>query len=244
MAGLAMYPFAELRPSYDQLWRSVAGQLPWVPEHLDWQMSLTEQRSHGELVLAQTCGWPLVTELAESVQVVGAFSLTIPEADGHRYRTTLVARADASAESLTGATAAINGRDSLSGWISLVAAVEGPGRRWSGDVVVTGAHLASLAAVRSGAADVASIDSVTLSHVRRWSPASVDGLVEIGHGPLVPSLPLITGPKTTPAQLAELRQALASAIIAEPAAAAALLIDGFVPLVLDDYLPLLALRPA
>lgn len=241
---MAMYPFVELRHSYDRLWSAVARRVDWAPHPLDWQMPLREQWQHPDLVISQTCGWPLVTEIAESVQVVGAFSMTIPEASGAHYRTTLVAAAPAPVASFAGATAAINGCDSLSGWVSLVTAIHGPGGRWSGGLVVTGAHLDSLAAVLSGGADIASIDSISLAHIRRFSPELVDGLVVVGHGPLVPSLPLITGAATTAAKVTELRTALASAVAAEPLAAAQLLIDGFVPLTIDDYLPLLALRPS
>jgi ABC-type phosphate/phosphonate transport system substrate-binding protein len=237
-----MYPFAHLKDAYDQYWAAVALQLPWVPVRLDEQLALPDQWAHPDLVAAQTCGWPLVTRLGTSVRVVGAFQYAIPEARGERYRSTLIARSRR--DTFVGATAAVNAPDSLSGWVSLVTAIEGIGGRWCGRVVPTGSHLESIRLVHEGRADIASIDSVTLAHIAMVRPALTNSLITVGFGPWVPSLPVITAVSTTDEQLSDLRSALAAAIADAPQAAATLRIHGFAPLDLDAYLPLLALRPA
>jgi ABC-type phosphate/phosphonate transport system substrate-binding protein len=192
------------------------------------------------LVLSQTCGWPLVTQLASRVRPLGSFRMTHELADGSRYRTVIVASEDRELVDFASETAAVNSDISLSGWISLLVAVRGPGASWDGDVLWSGAHVESLRALQRGDAMVASIDSVSLSHIRRFHPELVVGLHEVGHGPLVPGLPLITSIGRSDEQVAELRAALGEAAQrADPA----LLIDGFDPLDDADYLPLVDLGP-
>ncbi len=161
--------------------------------------------------MGYTCGWPLVTQLAERVQVVGTFEFDIPEAQDHRYHSVLIARDVAPLESFAGARAAVNGPDSLSGWVSLITAVHGTGGTWTGAVRWTGAHVDSIRAVQMGDADVASIDSVTWHHVLRFAPEIASGVVTVGAGPLVPCLPVVAGAAVPPDALAEIRGAMADA---------------------------------
>jgi ABC-type phosphate/phosphonate transport system substrate-binding protein len=246
LANLGMYPFAGVRWAYERYWEAVTERLEWVPRVLDWDVDLHQSWLRDDLVVGHTCGWPLVTQLQDRVRVVGTFAAANPQADGYSYRSVLVARWPGELSEFAGSVAAVNATDSLSGWVSLLAAVHGPGSRWQGSVVQTGAHLLSLAAVQRGDAQIASIDSVTLWHARRLYPELVEGLVEVGQGPLVPCLPVITGARTTDQQLHELRVAMIDAIydpLVEPAASA-MCAQGFVPLDLQHYLPILDLAPA
>ena len=79
------------------------------------------------------------------------------------YRTVIVARRAAPLSELAGRVAAVNAADSLSGWVSLLAAFRSAGAPWHGSVITTGAHVRSIDAVREGSADVASIDAVTFA---------------------------------------------------------------------------------
>jgi len=96
-----------------------------------------------------------------------------------------------------------------------------------------------------GEADIASIDSVTLAHLRRIEPEAVNSLFVICNGPLVPCLPIIAHRSISDLQLSELRNALSESTrdpkIAD--ATSALFIGGFDALDLSDYLPLLNLKP-
>jgi ABC-type phosphate/phosphonate transport system substrate-binding protein len=92
---------------------------------------------------------------------------------------------------------------------------------------------------------VASIDSVSWAHIRRWFPELAVELVEVGFGPLVPSLPVITSASASDELLAEIRSALSRAFH-EPSARSAMseaLMGAFVSLDLDAYAPLLKLMP-
>lgn len=253
-AGLAMYPFAPLVEHYAHLWALVRESVPALPVELEWPPDLHPVWRDPAMVLHQTCGWPLVTELADlvaagRVRVVGAFVHTVPEALGPTYRSVLVARsglAVARPADLAGTHAAVNSTASLSGWVSLVHAVHGPGATWQGPVTLTGAHAESLRALHDGRAEVASIDAVSFAHVRRWMPELVDGLVVVGNGPRVPCLPVIAGPALDGVALDDLRRAFAAAVV-DPRAAGLrdeLLIERFEPLDAADYEALHELAPA
>jgi ABC-type phosphate/phosphonate transport system substrate-binding protein len=113
-------------------------------------------------------------------------------------------------------------------------------------VLFTGAHLESVRAVHEGRAEVASIDAVSLAHIRRLHPEICSDLVEVGNGPQVGCLPVIAGPTVGPAALSDLQAAFTDAV-ADPALAevrATLLVEAFEARSYADYLPLRSLAPA
>ncbi len=192
------------------------------------------------MLVAQTCGWPLVTTLADRVRVVGAFAYDVAGAEGARYRSAIVATRPGYIADFAGATVAVNNPDSLSGWVSLRHAVAD-----HGPTVWTGSHRASLQELHDGRAELASIDVVSLAHVADSEPELVAGLHVVGRGPLVPSLPLIASRAIDVGVVAALREALASAV-ADPRSAddcRRLHITGFEPFDFDDYAPIGALDP-
>ncbi|MEQ1702143.1 MAG: hypothetical protein ABMA25_18685, partial [Ilumatobacteraceae bacterium] len=175
VASLAMYPFAPLRAATDDLWSVVRRHLGGGPPSLEWVVVTPDVWRHPQLLLAQACGWPLVTELADRVAVVGTFDYDVPGCEHGTYRSVIISRHDTTLDELrshSGVVAVINSDDSLSGWISLQVA-------WGGrpsTVLETGAHLQSVRAVADGRADVASIDAVTWAHVAHLEPSLVAGL--------------------------------------------------------------------
>ena len=244
IAHLGMYPFAHLRDAYDRLWDAVRGRLGGAPDRLDRDIDLQTAWRHPDLLLGQTCGWPLVRDLAEQVEVVGAFDVDVPFAAGGRYRSVLVASKPLGIDEWKADPAAVvaqNGPDSLSGWISLQWA-------WGGvppNVLVSGGHALSVKAVAEGRANVASIDAMSFQFITESEPAVGGRVNVIGHGPLVPSLPLVMS-KQLASRRNEVRAALAQ-VVADPAMAstcATLRIRGFVPFEFEDYAPLVGLLPA
>jgi ABC-type phosphate/phosphonate transport system substrate-binding protein len=241
VASLAMYPFVPLRGATDQLWAAVRRHLGRGPAHLEWTVVAPEVWRHPDLLVAQACGWPLVTQLQDTVEVVGTFDHDVPSGERGRYRSTLIGRDGRTFDQLRqdpATRAAVNGDDSLSGWVSLCAT-------WAGrpnHVLETGAHLESVRAVADGRADLASIDAVSWALISTLEPELVAGLHVIGNGPLVPCLPIVVGWRHRD-KLPALRAAFVAAV-ADPATAdarVALRIRGFVPLGLADYLPLASL---
>jgi ABC-type phosphate/phosphonate transport system substrate-binding protein len=241
-----MYPFASVRWAWDALWEGITERVDWVPRRLAHSGDVHARWDDPECVVNHVCGWPLARWYTDSHRVVGAFSLTIPEADGPRYRSTLVSPHDVELDGLIAADvrAVANSVDSLSGWISFLHATVGAHDAWPGPVTFSGAHLESLRALADGTADIACIDSWTLAILGREQPALIDGLHRLGHGPWIPSPAVTVRADVARADVGQLRQALIDALAGPEAAAIreALFVDGFEPLSIDDYLPVLDLR--
>lgn len=242
---LGFYPFDDVQWAYEKLWATVAKSCSWVSPDLIWSGSPAKLWSSNELFVSQTCGWPLVTRLANKVRVVGAFRQTTPESASHFYRSVVIARVDGTPFDFQGSVAAVNDTESLSGWISLIAAIHGPQESWRGTTSISGSHVESIQMLARGEADIASIDSVSWAHAKRIHPELTSRLFVICNGPLVPCLPIITHHSTSDTQLEELRSAIAVATHEDSTvhATAALFISGFDPLDLDDYLSLRNLTP-
>ena len=243
LVSLAMYSFEPLRPAITSLWSTVRQHLGWGPPTLEWVVPPPEVWRHPDLLLAQACGWPLVSQLADEVAVVGTFDYDVPGAAGGRYQSVLIGRSASTLDDLRvrpAAVAAINSTESLSGWVSLQCA-------WGGvppSIVEAGSHLGSVRAVAEGRADIASIDAVTWALISSLDPVLVSELSVLGAGPVVPCLPLVV-PLRHRGQVDALRVAFTLAV-ADPnavEACTALRIRGFVPLDLDDYQSLLTLLP-
>jgi ABC-type phosphate/phosphonate transport system substrate-binding protein len=245
VAEFGFYPFEDVAWAYEKLWSATASRCAWLPRELTQTSDPRKLWHRNGAFVSQTCGWPLVTQLAEQVRVVGAFRQTTPESASHFYRSVVLGRVDGTPFDFQGSVAAVNEMNSLSGWVSLIAAIHGPQESWRGQIRESGSHAESVRMLCRGEADIASIDSVSLAHLRRIEPAAVDSLFVICYGPLVPCLPIIAHRSITDLQLSDLRTALSQSTrdpqIAD--ATSALFIGGFDALDLDDYLPLLNLKP-
>ncbi|MEJ7722846.1 MAG: PhnD/SsuA/transferrin family substrate-binding protein [Ilumatobacteraceae bacterium] len=241
--SLTMYPFAALRPAWERLWAAVHEFVPWMPSGLRWSGTVLDHSADAACALVHVCGWPVATVLRDKVTVVGAFNLDHPGAEGHHYCSTLISASEPGCSAWTDdCTAAVNGDDSLSGWISLACAAGGT---WPGRVLSTGAHLESVRAVGDGRAGVASIDSTSWAHIGRLFPELARRVHVVGQGPRVPSPPLVVPVGTPQRCIDDIRQAMARAL-ADPeidAVRGELLVDGFVPLDDVDYEPILGLAP-
>jgi ABC-type phosphate/phosphonate transport system substrate-binding protein len=239
-----MYPFESVRWAWDALWSALRERVDWLPPALAHSGDVHARWSDPDCVVNHVCGWPLARWHADEHRVLGAFSLTIPEADGHRYRSTLVSRHDVALDGLVASDvhAAANSVDSLSGWISLLNATVGNHDPWPGDVSFSGAHVESLRMVVEGEADLACIDSWTLALIEREHPELVAPLHRLGHGPWIPSPAVTVRTSVSVERGDQLATALVEVLRAPHQFREALFVDGFVPLTIDDYLPVLELR--
>jgi ABC-type phosphate/phosphonate transport system substrate-binding protein len=234
IAALPMYDLPAVRWATDALWAALAASLPGAPATLTRDRPLAEIWTDPHLLLAQTCGYPLMTTLAGKVQVVATPCYDAPGCEGPLYRSAIVVRGDDPAltlQDLCGRRAAVNGVTSNSGlnvFRREIADLAG-GRPVFAETILTGSHDASIAAVASGRADVAAIDAVTWALLQAAEP-EVPLRILAWTRP-TPGLPLITSAHTDIATLRALREAL-SAAIADPGLAdarAALRLAGFAP---------------
>jgi ABC-type phosphate/phosphonate transport system substrate-binding protein len=241
IAALPMYDWPEVAWATDRLWAAMRDALAAegvpAPERLTRGRELMAGWTDPELVLGQTCGLPLVRELAGRVTLIGAADYGVPGCPPGWYRSVVVVRAGDTRATLAdfrGARLAANGRDSQSGWGAMLHHVAplADGGRFFGEIRITGAHVASVASVGEGAADIAAIDAVSWRLARRFRPESERLRVLMLSDP-TPGLPLIAALGTEPAPH---RRALEAAIAAlDPDAREALGIVRFVALEPADY---------
>ena len=255
-ASLPMYDLPEVREWTDRLWTAVAEEfreagVAGVPDALEDPCDHHKAWRPDGLLFSQSCGYPVATALRGVLRVVATPHYAAPGCDGHRYSSAIVVRASsgaASLDALRGAVCAFNSRDSQSGYNALratVAPIAG-GRRFFSRAIETGAHAASVEAVRDGRADVCSVDCVTWALLARHRPSALRGLRVLAFTEPVPGLPFVTASDCPVGTVGAIRHALRRAFDRPDLAETreALLICGLSVLPVDAYDPLLAMERA
>ena len=251
IASLPMYDWPEVRQATDHLWLGIARHLAAngfrsLPESLERSGDPHAHWRSGDLLLSQTCGYPLTHALAGAVDLVATPCYRVRGAEGSDYCSLIVVAASSKSGGLAdlrGSIAAYNSEDSMSGMLALKAVVAPLSRhgRFFAKAIRSGAHLASMQAVADGQADVAAIDCVSFALAQRHRPDLAGKLRVIAETPKVPGLPLITARRRPGPERTRLARALAEAF-ADPGLAAvrdALFIAGleFVPLTAYQRIP-------
>lgn len=245
--SLPMYDLPCVRTATDAwaagLARALAGEgVEDVPETLTRGVGVADLWRAPDLLLSQTCGYPLITAYADALSLVLAPVYATPGCSGGSYRSFVVVHegnAAASLEELRGARCVINGPTSQSGMNVLRREVAPLARdgRFFGGVSVSGNHPNSIAMIAAGEADAAAIDCVTFGLLAAHEPAAVSAVRILCETRAAPSLPYVMA-KHASAELhdrivAALRRAMADPVLA--GAREALLLDGFVELSVADY---------
>jgi ABC-type phosphate/phosphonate transport system substrate-binding protein len=197
---------------------------------------LTAHWRGNDFLLSQTCGFPLGGYVPG--EVVGTLVHAGVGTSPGRYRSVVVARAGSSGGTRP-LRAAVNDVWSLSGWVSLLAVADELGP-FADDPLITGSHRASVVAVRTGAAEIASLDAVTYALLARHARHELGGIEVVGEGPDVPELPLVT---SRAALVEPLRESLAATMSSTELAPhlERLLVTGFIPRERGDYAEVAAL---
>jgi ABC-type phosphate/phosphonate transport system substrate-binding protein len=212
--------------------------LTGVPEAPDEQTAHHDAWLDPRLLLAQTCGFPFVKRLRGRVRLVATPVYEAPGCEGPTMCSVIVVREEKAPPSLAacaGLAVAINETGSNSGYNLLRAAVapHAGGKPFFSSVVETGGHLASMAAVSAGKADLAAIDCITYDLLRRHAPERLAGLSILERTRSGPNLPFITRLTASDEELAALRSALKAAVAA-PELAEARAILGLTDVVMLD----------
>ncbi|NMM42881.1 PhnD/SsuA/transferrin family substrate-binding protein [Rhodospirillaceae bacterium KN72] len=247
IASLPQYDLPELRQATDAWWTGIARHmrvvgLDDVPQVLTRAEDAEALWRDPHILLTQTCGYPLMTELSDCLRPVATPIYRCDGCRGATYSSVLIVRTDGPLhrlEDARGKVAAANNRNSHSGMNALrhcVAPLATDGR-FFGRVLWTGGHAASAQAVAEGKADIAAVDAVTWALLSRERSALTQRLRVIGNTDYAPSLPYATRIDAPEAVRALLFQALAAAA-ADPSLASvrhALLIGGFTPADFSTY---------
>jgi ABC-type phosphate/phosphonate transport system substrate-binding protein len=208
---------------------------------------LPEFWRRADMLLSQTCGYPLVTQLREQVSLVATPAYDFPGCHGSGYAIAFVVRAGGAIATLAdarGGTAAVNDPHSNSGMNALRHAVAplADAGRFFGAVKWSGSHRASLALVQNGEADIAAIDCVTLGYLRQQVPASLDGVTILAYSAASPGLPFVAGKAVPQGLQRALREALLTPSPALAKLLPALSIRAFAPRGIADYARISALE--
>jgi ABC-type phosphate/phosphonate transport system substrate-binding protein len=247
IACLPWYDFEEIRPYTDRFWFGLVARLAeagfdQVPSRLLREVHHDEILAHPDLLLSQTCGFVAASEARSLVELVATPMYSAPGCTEANYSSRIVIRKAVRAEELAdtrGLRCVVNEPWSHSGVNALrtmVAPMHRDGRFFA-SVDVTGSHLASLQALRSGRADVACIDCVTFELVRRHRPEQMSGLRILCSTPPAPAPPFVTTARASSELVHALKDAIA-AVLTEPAneeVCAALLLEGVEHLEIDAY---------
>ncbi len=213
-----------------------------APASLTRGLSVAELWRSPDLLLSQTCGYPLITAYADDLSLLLTPVYRTPGCEGSGYRSFVVVHKDNAAKSLEdlrGSRCAINGATSQSGMNVLrreIAPLARDGVFFS-EVIVSGKHPESIAMIAAGKADVAAVDCVTFGLMARHDPASVAEIRVLTETRSAPSLPYVTSKDAAP----DLRDRIVAALnkaAEDPDLGAVrgdLLLDGFAALSLSDY---------
>ncbi|MEL6915675.1 MAG: hypothetical protein AAFP13_14355 [Pseudomonadota bacterium] len=213
-----MYAPPDAPTANAELWAHIRHALPFeAPEELTVSGDRWQDWEHPELLFSQACGLPVADRLRGKVHLVASPDFGLAGCKPGYYHSTVVTRAGESPAE--GMALAYNSAESQSGW----GAAQGLGFV---PALASGAHVASMAAVAAGRADVALIDTHTLR-----LHGLPEGLATHGTTPPTPAPPFITA---YPDFVEPLRQALAKAI-RQASAARALGLEGIMPLPLALY---------
>jgi ABC-type phosphate/phosphonate transport system substrate-binding protein len=193
-----------------------------------------------QLLLTQTCGYPLMTALRGQVRVIGRPCYTLLGSAEGSHCSLLLTRSDEPRQGLAdfyGSRGVINNEDSNTGMNLLrhtVAPLQRQGRFFS-ELSVSGSHRESLRWLREGQADLAAVDSVTYAYLARYANAEVAGLRVVTRSAPSPCLPYIGAASLDAGQAETIRQAMNQALKELPQVAATLGLREVLPAAEEDY---------
>jgi ABC-type phosphate/phosphonate transport system substrate-binding protein len=204
------------------------------------RLSLPELWLSPDLLLTQTCGYPLMTLLRGQARIVGRPRYELPDASAGNHCSLILSRADDNRRTLAdfrGSRGVINSDDSNSGMNLLrqrLAPLQRDGQFFA-TVGISGAHRESLRWLRDGQADLAAIDSVTYAYLAQHAPEEVSGLRVVARSALSPTLPFITVATATDEQIEQLRRVMNQALRELPDVAQTLGLPEVLPASESDY---------
>ncbi|MEM6933234.1 MAG: PhnD/SsuA/transferrin family substrate-binding protein [Pseudomonadota bacterium] len=236
-----MYDWPEVREVTDAFWARAAANLRDAgvdaPGSLTRGADLRKIWTAPDLLVAQTCGLPLVRGECGDALPFALPSYDVPGCAPGTYSSAIIARDEArlTLDDFEGSVLAINGWDSQSGCNALKSTLadrvseNGP---FFKRIVVSGAHRRSADLVASGGADLCALDAVAWALYKSSEPARSARLRVLEWTIESPSLPFIMPPDLGD-RSDELYRALRDAARSVPACPA--IPSDIAPAELSDY---------
>lgn len=223
VVSLPMYDIPEVAAANDAWWAGIARHLAAagvanVPSGLSRPGEGADFWLRPDMLFSQTCGYPLVTELAGKARLLAVPCYDAPGCRGADYSSLIIVGSDGIWKEfgeLRGATCAVNSANSWSGHHALRVLIAQEGGRGGllCSAIESGSHAASIAAVAAGRADFAAIDCVTHAILSRYRPDAVLGTRILCRTPAMPGLPLIAGKAAEEGEIEAMREGLSAAAV-------------------------------
>lgn len=218
---LASFPWYDLRSvqwANDVLWRATE-----LPGEFSRHRAAADVWHDPDLLVTQACGLDLFLSGAPIEPVAApVFDL---DCEAGMYYSYIVGN-------VRGRIAAVNSLSSRSGYSALLSVC------CPDQVKITGSHVASLAAIKAGHAEVAAIDAVTWSILARDMPGSLTGLEIVERSTAAPSPPYVV---RRGGDREDVFRSLFKALVSPDSILAkrALFLNDIVPVQKKDYFPIL-----
>jgi ABC-type phosphate/phosphonate transport system substrate-binding protein len=240
IAELLMYVAPEPIRQANERWLALILERLGITRRNAAELSLLDLWRSPQLLLTQTCGYPLMTALRGQVRVLGRPRYELPDSTGGNHCSLLLGRADDPRRTLPDfrdSRGVINGEDSNSGMNLLryrLAPLHRDGRFFA-HVGISGSHRESLRWLRENLADLAAIDSVTFAYLARHAAEEVAGLCVVARSAFSPTLPYITATTVSNEQAEALRQVMNQTLLELPDVAETLGLREVLPASESDY---------
>ena len=217
IASLTAYQWPETRDYQERLWRGLRDAMRahglHAPDDETCDYSGLDLWRHPDLLFAQTCGYPYVTDLRGKAKLVATPHYDAEGCEGPYYCSWIVVHNDADAQvtaDLKGTIAAYNGPNSQSGYNAFRAAIapHANAGEYFGGLIESGGHVRSLELVAARDAYCAAIDAVSWSMVSRYQPDLAAEVRIISQTLSAPGLPFITTASHHSNDIARIRAAL------------------------------------
>jgi len=253
IASLPMYDWPETHKHHDSFWQRLQPALHKIHAATPLQLNRTDEQNQwqrNDIVLSQTCAYPLVTQLPKNTVVVGTPIYKCDYFDNGYYASVvLVHRSDKrqTLSDFSAATLAFNSVDSQSGFNALKTLlvenqlIDKQNPTFFASSICTKSHRNSMQSVATHKADICAIDPVSWALAQRYD-TETKKLRVLTNTAYSPALPLICSAQMVPSDrdkeqwCASLRQAFDEAIDSE--ANQHLLLNGIAYIPKEDYLAL------
>lgn len=206
----------ELRESWQALSATITPELEALYGEIEPLKFATSDEilKNPQLLIGQTCGFPLVTRYNTILKPVCVAQFDTDGCQGPEYSSVILVSCDSEINSLEdarGRSAIINGTDSNSGmnvFRAMVTSKREAGKPFFSNTLLSGSHRASLQAVSERKADIASIDCVTFAYLKSFSPELVAKVKVLEYSDFTMGLPFVVSTSRekalTPAYIVDL----------------------------------------
>ncbi len=218
VASMPMYDIPEVRGALDALWRGFARHaraegLADVPDAMVHGKNSIDLWDDPDLWLSQCCGYDIVNRYAGRLRQVATPHYGALQCRGSDYTSLVIVGEGVEGDDvleMRGRVCVVNGMESHSGMSALRALVapRNQGGRFFSRVLVSGSHVASLALLRNGKADVTAIDCVTYALLDAYRPVALTGTRVLGTTDWAPGIPYVTRTTMNEAKVARMEAAI------------------------------------